>query len=402
MELHYTPEEEAFRAEVRDFIRTNLPADIAGRVAEGRTPTKEDFVTWTRILNRRGWAVPHWPKELGGTGWSPIQTLIFQDETQQACAPPLLPFGVSMVGPVIYTFGSEAQKRRFLPAIANLDEWWCQGFSEPGAGSDLAALSTTARLDGDHWVINGQKTWTTLAQHADWIFVLARTDPQARKRQEGISFFLVDMRSPGITHRPIELIDGEAEVNDVFFDDVRVPVENLVGEVNKGWSYAKFLLGNERNGIANVGASRARLARIRRLAGQPGPDGRVALHDPLFLARLVKLEISLKALEITELRIVMAAHDLPKGQPDPLSSVLKLKGADIHQAGTELLFDLAGAYGIPFAPYDEYASNWTSGFDGPEWAGSAAPVYFNNRKVSIYGGSTEVQNSILAKAVLGL
>ena len=268
MDLRLTEEELAFRAEVRAFVRDNLPASIREKMVAGRRLGKDDIVRWTRILAAKGWSVPHWPREWGGTGWSPIKQSIFHDEMQRGNAPESLAFGVSMVGPVIYTFGSQAQKERFLPRIVDLRDWWCQGFSEPGAGSDLAGLRTSARREGDGWVINGQKTWTTLAQYADWIFVLARTDAQVKK-QEGISFFLVDMKSPGITVRPIQTIDGGHEVNEVFLDNVRVPLEKIVGEENKGWDYAKFLLGNERNGIARVGVSKARLDRIRELAAIP-------------------------------------------------------------------------------------------------------------------------------------
>ncbi len=265
MDLRLTEDELAFRAEVRAFVRDNLPASIRDKGVAGRKLAKDDYVRWTRILAAKGWSVPHWPKEWGGTGWSAVKLSIFLDEMQRANAPEAIAFGVSMVGPVIYTFGSQAQKERFLPPIADLREWWCQGFSEPGAGSDLASLRTTARRDGDSWVISGQKTWTTMAQYADWIFVLARTDPQAKK-QQGISFFLADMKSKGITVRPIQTIDGGHEVNEVFFDDVRIPLDAIVGEENKGWDYAKFLLANERNGIARVGLSKARLDRVRELA----------------------------------------------------------------------------------------------------------------------------------------
>ena len=265
MDLRFTPEETAFREEVREFFRTALPERIRDKLVMGHHASKDELVEWTRILNAKGWAVPHWPVEWGGTGWDPVRQYIFQDEMQQAPAPSPLPFGVSMVGPVIIAFGSEAQKRRFLPRIANLDDWWCQGFSEPGSGSDLASLKTTAKRDGDAYVVTGQKTWTTLGQYADWIFVLARTD-MAAKKQEGISFLLIDMKSPGITVRPIRTIDGGEEVNEVFLDDVRVPAENLVGQENKGWDYAKFLLGNERVGIARVGVSKERLRRIKELA----------------------------------------------------------------------------------------------------------------------------------------
>ncbi|HXW19267.1 MAG TPA: acyl-CoA dehydrogenase family protein, partial [Roseiarcus sp.] len=281
MDLRHTDEELAFRDEVRAFLKTSLPDSIRRKLVAERHVGKDDLVAWTRILNKKGWAVVHWPVEWGGAGWSPMKQLIFRDEIQQAPAPEPLPFGVNMVGPVVYTFGSEAQKRRFLPRIANLDDWWCQGFSEPGAGSDLASLKTSAKRDGDHWIINGQKTWTTLAQYADWIFVLARTDAAAKK-QEGISFILVDMKSPGITVRPIQTIDGGHEVNEVFFDDVRVPLENLVGQENKGWDYAKFLLGNERTGIARIGISKARLKRIRELASLPTYGDKPIIEDQRF------------------------------------------------------------------------------------------------------------------------
>lgn len=402
MELKFTEAELAFRDEVRNFVRENLPQNIRKRVLDGRAPTKQDFKTWTQILHAKGWSTPHWPIELGGTGWSPIEETIFLDEMQQAGAPGLLPFGVSMVGPVIYTFGSQEQKDRYLPRIASLEDWWCQGFSEPGAGSDLAGLRTQAKREGDEWVINGQKTWTTLGQHADWIFVLARTDLQAAKKQEGISFFLVNMNTPGLTVRPIELIDGEHEVNEVFFDNVRIPLENIVGEENKGWTYAKFLLGNERNGIANVGASKARLRRVRELAALDSYGAGPKINDPLFRARLNALEVDLKVLEVMQLRIISNSRNLPKGQPDPYSSILKIKGSEIQQAATELMMDLTGPYALPYQPYDENDDDWHNLFAGPEWAVDVAPTYFNNRKVTIYGGSNEIQRGILTKAVLGI
>ena len=265
MDLRFTPEELAFRDEVRAFFRTNLPEGIRGKLVEGKHLAKDDIVTWQRILNKKGWAVANWPVERGGTGWTPVQQYIFQEELQLTPAPQPLGFGVTMVGPVMIAFGSEEQKQRFLPRIANLDDWWCQGFSEPGAGSDLASLRTAAKRDGDHYIVNGQKTWTTLAQHADWIFCLVRTDPQAKK-QEGISFLLIDMKTPGITVRPIVTIDGGREVNEVFLDDVEVPAENLVGQENRGWDYAKYLLGRERTGIARVGLSKERIRRITLIA----------------------------------------------------------------------------------------------------------------------------------------
>ncbi len=397
MDLRFTPEEVAFRDEVRAFFRTALPQSIRTKMIELRKLAKEDMVAWQRILNAKGWAVPHWPVEWGGTGWDPIRQYIFREELMAAPAPEALPFGVNMVGPVIIAFGNEKQKRRFLPRIANLDDWWCQGFSEPGAGSDLASLKTAARRDGDHYIVNGQKTWTTLAQYADWIFCLVRTDPAAKK-QEGISFLLIDMKTPGLTVRPIVTIDGGREVNEVFFDDVRVPAENLVGEENKGWDYAKFLLGNERTGIARIGVSKARVRRLKELAGATLSAGRPMLADERFAAKIAAVEIELKALEMTQLRVLSADRRRKDRRPDPASSVLKIKGSELQQTISELLLEVVGPYALPEQMED--GSNEPP--IGPDWAGPLAPHYFNWRKVSIYGGSNEIQKNIIAKAILGL
>jgi pimeloyl-CoA dehydrogenase large subunit len=398
MDLNFTPDEIAFRDEARRFFRTEIPLSIRSKVLEGKALKKEDYVTSLRILNARGWAAPHWPKEWGGQDWSPAQIYLYQDELQLAGVPLPLSFNISMIGPVIAQFGTEAQKRRFLPRAANLDDWWCQGFSEPGAGSDLASLRTSARREGDSYVVNGQKTWTTLAQHADWIFCLVRTDPTAKK-QQGISFLLIDMKTPGIQVRPIRTIDGSAEVNEVFFDEVVVPAENLVGEENKGWDYAKFLLGNERTGIARVGVSKARLARIRQLAALEEVGGRRVIDDQRFRERLAMAEIELKALEMTQLRVVADERRREaEGKPNPASSILKLKGSVLQQVTTELLMDVVGPYALPYVP-DEGGRNDEP--IGPEYAAEAAPTYFNWRKISIYGGSNEIQRNIIAKAILG-
>src|ERR1700677_4691780 len=293
MDLRFTPEEIAFRDEVRTFMRTALPEPIRRKSMDGRRIGKEDLVAWQRILNARGWAVPHWPVAWGGTDWSPVQRYIFGEELQQAPAPDPLPFACMMVGPGIMAFGSEAQKRRHLARIANLDDWWCQGFSEPGAGSDLASLKTAARRDGDHYVVNGQKIWTSTAHHADWIFALVRTDPQAKKRQEGISFVLMDMKTPGITVRPIISIDGSHHLNEVFFDDVRVPVSQRVGEENRGWDVAKFLLGNERVGIARLGKSRERVDFAKEVAREVRSNGKPLIADLAFRQRVAQLEVDL-------------------------------------------------------------------------------------------------------------
>ena len=400
MDLTFTPEETAFRAELREFFRTAIPADIRAKTLGGEHTTRAEMVQTQRTLNAHGYAVPHWPREWGGQDWSPVQTYLYQDEMQLAGVPHPLGFNVSMVGPVIAQFGSEAQKRRFLPRCANLDDWWCQGFSEPGAGSDLASLRTSARREGDTYVVNGQKTWTTLAQHADWFFCLVRTDPAAKK-QEGISFLLIDMKTPGIEVRPIRTIDGGAEVNEVWLDEVVVPAENLVGVENKGWDYAKFLLGNERTGIARVGVSKARLARIRELAALERMGEGTLIEDRAFREKLAGVEIELKALEMTQLRIVAAERGAARGgKPNPASSILKLKGSVLQQATTELLMEVVGPYAMPYVPEDEeHGSNEPP--IGPDYAAAAAPEYFNWRKISIYGGSNEIQRNIVAKAILG-
>jgi len=402
MDLNLSPEEAAFRDEVRAFIKAELSPETQQKMILGREIGKHDFVEWQRKLDEKGWAVPHWPVEYGGKNWSPMQEYIFLDELQQAPAPSPLPFNVSMVGPVIATFGSDEQKKKFLPDTASLKIWWCQGFSEPGAGSDLAGLKTTARREGDFYIINGQKTWTTLAQYADWIFVLARTNPQAEKKQQGISFILVDMKTPGVTVRPIQLIDGGREVNEVWFDEVKVPAENLVGQENRGWDYAKFLLGNERMGIARIGISKQRIRRIKELATLERYGDTQLLDQPWFREKLANVEIELKALEITQLRVVAEARKRGKhGVPDPNSSILKIKGSELQQATTELMMDVVGPYVVPFPESMDDEDRGNQPPIGPDYAASAAPSYFNNRKVSIYGGSNEIQRGIIAKAILG-
>ncbi|MFD4367820.1 acyl-CoA dehydrogenase family protein [Rhodococcus sp. NPDC058521] len=391
MNLNLTDEELAFRDEMRTFFTTQIPEEIRTRYANGDELGRDAMVESHRILNAHGLAVPHWPVEWGGKDWTPIQRHIWLDEMQLASVPEPLAFNANMVGPVIAAFGSQEQKEKFLPPTANLDIWWCQGFSEPEAGSDLASLKTRAVRDGDDYVINGQKTWTTLGQHADWIFCLVRTDPDAPKRQAGISFVLVDMSTPGVTVRPIKLIDGGYEVNEVFFEDVRIPAENLVGEENQGWSYAKFLLGNERTGVTRLGFSKVRLAQAREKAAEIEVGEGTLLEDPLFAARLAELENEVLALELTQLRVVASSAD---GKPNPASSLLKLRGSELQQATLELLTDIAGQDSLPFDAGPDIAS--------PVWAQRAAPTYLNYRKVSIYSGSSEVQRSIIASSILGL
>ena len=401
MDLRFTDEEIAFRDEVRSFFKKNLPETIRRKMVEGKKIGKDDIVTWQRILNKKGWAVPHWAKEWGGTDWSPVKQYIFLEELQQAPSPPPLQFGVQMVGPVIIAFGNEAQKKKFLPRIANIDDWWCQGFSEPGSGSDLASLKTTAKRVGDHYVVNGQKTWTTLAQYADWIFCLVRTNPGSKK-QEGISFLLIDMKTPGVTVRPIQTIDGSREVNEVFFDDVKVPVENLIGEENKGWDYAKFLLGNERFGIARVGVSKERIRRLKELAAIERVGDKPLIDDERFRIKIAAVEVELKALEMTQLRVVAAAKNGRGNKPDPASSILKIKGSEIQQTISELLFEVVGPYGLPYQPAQIEDDRVNEPPIGPDYAAPLAPTFFNWRKMSIYGGSNEIQKNIIAKAILGL
>jgi pimeloyl-CoA dehydrogenase large subunit len=398
MDLNFTPEEIAFRDEARHFFRTAIPDPIRAKVAEGEGLTRDDMINAQRILNKRGWATVNWPVEWGGQDWTPIQVYLYQDEMQQANCPAPIAFNVSMVGPVIAQFGSQKLKEQFLPATANADIFWCQGFSEPGSGSDLASLRTKAEKKGDKYIINGQKTWTTLAHHADWIFCLCRTDPSA-KAQEGISFILVDMKTPGITVRPIVTMDGGHEVNEVFFDEVEVPVENLVGEENKGWDYAKFLLGNERTGIARVGASKAKIARIKELAALEFVGERPLIETQRFQEKLAAVEVELKALEMTQLRVVSDERKLAKGKQNPASSILKLKGSVIQQQLTELLMEVVGPYVMPYQR--DFEGN-NEPIIGPDYATEAGPMYFNYRKVSIYGGSNEIQRNIIAKAILGL
>ncbi len=401
MDLRFTPEEVAFRDEVRAFIRENLPADIRERMRLGYPPRKQDTVAWQRILNRKGWAAPNWPVKHGGTGWSPVRRMIFIEENQAAPAPELLSFNITMIGPVLIQFGTEEQKSRFLDRARNLDDWWCQGFSEPGAGSDLAALKTAARREGEHYIVNGSKIWTSTAHNADWCFVLVRTNPNAAKRQEGISFLLVDMKTPGITVRPIVSIDGEHHLNEVFFDDVKVPVSLRVHEENRGWDVAKFLLGNERTGIARLGKSRERIAAAKEMARQVKTNGRPLIQDDEFRRRVAQIEVDMKALQITQYRVVSGYAKQRDGRPDPLSSVLKVKGTELLQATTELAMDVGGPLAMPVWSQElaAFANEPDALAEGLE---QAAGSYLFLRAASIYGGTNEIQKNILTKAVLRL
>ncbi|MFL6657664.1 MAG: acyl-CoA dehydrogenase family protein [Massilia sp.] len=396
MDLNYTSEDLAFRDHVRAFLDANLPIDLQQKVRKHLRMSRDDYVRWHKILAAQGWVAPGWPSEFGGPGWTPVQRHLFDEECARAGTPAILPFGVNMVAPVIMAFGSPEQKAHFLPRILSCEDWWCQGYSEPGSGSDLASLKTTAVRDGDHYIVNGQKTWTTLAQHADMIFCLVRTDATVRK-QEGISFLLIDMKTPGVTVRPILMLDEDHEVNEVFFDNVRVPVANLVGQENRGWTYAKYLLGHERTGIAAVGRSKRELAFLKKFAAAQSKNGKSLLEDPLFAAKVATLEIELMALEMTVLRVLGQEHKAP----GPEASVLKVRGTEIQQTLTELMVEAAGPMALPFDP--SYLEAETShSVAGDDDAAPLAGYYFNFRKTSIYGGSNEIQRNIITQMILGL
>ncbi len=398
MDLNFTAQEQSFRTEVRAFIDAQLPADIRDKVLNGNRMGKEDFMRWHRILHKQGWVAPHWPVEFGGAGWNAVQQHIFSEECADAGAPALMPFGLVMVAPVIMAFGSKAQQDYFLPRILAGDDWWCQGYSEPGSGSDLASLKTRAERVGDKYIVNGQKTWTTLGQFADWIFCLVRTSVDARK-QEGISFLLIDMKTPGITVRPIIMLDGEHEVNEVWFDNVEVPVENRVGEENKGWTYAKFLLGHERTGIAEVGRSKRKLKRLKDIASQErADDGGRLIDDIRFRDRIAQVEIELMALEITNLRVIAA--DMEHKTPGPEASLLKIRGSEIQQTLSELMMLALGAYALPHQ-HAALDAGYSGDIVGPDYGVALSGNYFNMRKTTIYGGSNEIQKNIISKMILG-
>ncbi|ABX34039.1 acyl-CoA dehydrogenase domain protein [Delftia acidovorans SPH-1] len=398
MDLQFTTEELAFRDEVRGFLKDKLPEDLSHKVKNGLQLSKQDMERWHAILNERGWLANHWPEQHGGPGWSAVQKFIFEHECALAGTPRIVPFGLSMLGPVLIKYGNEAQKAHWLPRILNGADWWCQGYSEPGSGSDLASVKTSAVRDGDHYIVNGQKTWTTLGQHANMIFCLVRTNREA-KAQQGISFLLVDMNSPGVEVRPIITLDGEHEVNEVFFTDVKVPVENLVGEENKGWTYAKYLLTYERTNIAGVGFSVAGLEKLKAVAGRMLRNGKPLTQDPLFAARLAKVEIDLENMKTTNLRVIAAVAG--GGVPGAESSMLKIRGTEIRQEILSLVRRAMGPYAAPFieealqAGYDQPAIGDTA-------AATAAAAYFNYRKLSIFGGSNEIQKNIISKMILGL
>ena len=386
MDLDFNQEEQAFRGEVRQFLATELPAELRARMArDDASRIREDIIRWQQILHAKGWGAPAWPVEFGGTGWSKTQQYIFENECALADAPAQLAFGIKMVAPVIMRYGSAEQQSKFLPRILAAEDWWCQGYSETGSGSDLASLKMKAERDGDDYVLNGQKVWNTLGQFADWIFCLVRTD-SAAKPQKGISFLLIDMKSPGISVRPTRLLDGTFEVNEIWFDYVRVPVSNRVGEENQGWTYAKFLLGHERTNIAGIGASKRELHRLKQDAAVTTKDGRPLLEDPVFGNKIAQVEIELTALEVTNLRVIFA--EAAKQAPGPEASMLKIRGTEIAQRISELQVELLGAGALAYAQGDD--------------ASRATAAYLNLRKLSIFGGSNEIQRNIIAHMILGL
>jgi alkylation response protein AidB-like acyl-CoA dehydrogenase len=396
MQLQELPEDQAFRAEVRDFVAANLPADIRDRVLNFQRVEREDYVRWQKILHARGWGAPGWPKEHGGAGWNATQRTIFEEECFHGGAPRQMPFGLSMVGPVLIAFGTEQQKARFLPNIISMDEWWCQGYSEPGAGSDLAALTTRAQRQGDHYIVDGQKTWTSFAHWADWIFCLVRTSTQG-KPQQGISFLLIDMKTPGVKVKPIRTLDQGYDVNEVFLDGVVVPIANLVGEENQGWTIAKYLLGHERTTIAGVGMCKRLMRRLKEVARSQIKRGKPLIEDPRFRDRIAALEIELLSHQWSLMRMISLQQ---AGKPiDVQASILKIRGSEIQQDLGELLMECAGPYAVPYVP-EALEADYAGDTAGGTFINALAAQYFDLRKVAIYGGTNEVQKNIISKSIL--
>lgn len=398
MDINYTAGEQAFQQEVRTFFKEKLPHELSSKVKSGIRLSKQDMENWHAILNADGYLNAHWPREFGGKGWNAIERDIFDVEANAAGAPRVVPFGVNMLAPVLMAFGSREQQDYHLPRIVDGTNWWCQGYSEPGSGSDLASLKMSAVREGDYYVLNGQKTWTTLGQHADWIFCLVRTSREG-KPQEGISFILVDMKSPGVEVRPIILLEGTHEVNEVWFTDVKVPVENLVGEENKGWTYAKFLLVHERSGIAGVGDALASIDHLKHIARDQKKDGKPLAEDPMFARRLAEIEVDLSAMRTTNMRVMQAAAS--GAPPGPEVSMLKIKGTVLRQSINDLTRRALGPYAMPFVS-EALDMGYNEEPIGPDYANPVAADYFNHRKTSIYGGSNEIQRNIISKMMMGL
>lgn len=397
MQLQELPEDQAFRTEVREFVAANLPSDIRDRVLNFQRVEREDYVRWQKILHARGWGAPGWPKEYGGAGWNATQRTIFEEECFHAGAPRQMPFGLSMVGPVIIAFGSADQKTRYLPKIVSMDEWWCQGYSEPGAGSDLASLTTRAQRQVDHYIVDGQKAWTSFAHWADWIFCLVRTSTQG-KPQQGISFLLIDMKTPGIKVKPVRTLDQGCDVNEVFFDGVVVPAANRIGEENQGWTIAKYLLGHERTNIAGIGMCKRLLRRLKETARAQIKRGRPLIDDPRFRDRIASLEIELLSHEWSLLRMISMQQS--GKSVDLEASILKIRGSEIQQDLGELLMECAGPYAVPYVP-EALEMDYAGETAGGAFVNALAAQYFDLRKVSIYGGTNEVQKNLISKSVLG-
>ena len=403
MDLKFTPEEEKFRGEVRAFFDAELPKDVRTKLELGRHISKDDMVRWQKIMHRKGWGAPNWPTKFGGTGWNIVQQHIFEEERAEACAPPQNPFALKMLAPVMQNFGNAAQQEYFLPRILAGEDWWCQGYSEPGSGSDLASLRTSAVRQGDYYVVNGQKTWNTMGQYADWIFALVRTQTEGRQ-QQGISFLLIDMKSAGVSVRPIIMLDGGHEINDIFFDNVKVPVQNLIGEENKGWTYAKFLLSHERSGNAGIGACKHALKKLKEIAAAQPANGKPLIEDSRFRDRIAQVEMELMALEITNLR-VLSGYAKDQKALGPEVSMLKIKGSEIIQTLAELKMHALGHDALPYVR-EALDIKWAGNPQLNAHYGSYAPPlsgqYFNQRKTTIYAGSTEVQKNIISQMILGL
>jgi alkylation response protein AidB-like acyl-CoA dehydrogenase len=403
MDLKFSPEEEKFREEVRAFFEAEVPKDIRAKLDLGRRISKDDMVQWQKIMYRKGWGAPGWPIKFGGTGWNIVQQHIFEEERAACNAPGQNPFAQKMLAPVLQTFGNAAQQEYFLPRIIAGEDWWCQGYSEPGSGSDLASLRTSAVRQGDHYIVNGQKTWNTMGQFADWIFALVRTSTEGRQ-QQGISFLLIDMKSPGVSVRPIIMLDGEHEINDIFFDNVKVPVQNLIGEENKGWTYAKFLLSHERSGNAGIGICKRALKKLKEIAAAQPANGRPLIADSRFRDRIAQVEMELMALEITNLRVLSGFAKDHKAL-GPEVSMLKIKGSEIIQTLAELKMHALGHDALPYVR-EALDMNWRGNPQLTAHYGSYAPPlsgqYFNMRKTTIYAGSSEVQKNIISQMILGL
>ena len=398
MNLNYTNEDNKFRNKVKDFIASNLSQELQQKALNGKKYTKEEIIKWQKALFREGLFASNWPKEYGGCEWSPMQRYIFDQETAFSNTPQIIPFGVTMVGPVIIEYGTDAQKERFLPKILNSEHWWCQGYSEPGSGSDLASLQTKATLKGNNYIVNGTKTWTTLAQYADWMFCLVRTSKNA-KPQEGISFLLIDMKSKGIKVDPIITIDGSHEINTVYLEDVIVPKENLVYQENKGWSVAKYLLSHERTSIAQVARSKSAVKKLKYIASQETYDNQALINNIRFRDKLTELEMDMYALEYSELRIL--SEEVKGTAPGPEASFLKIRGSELQQRISELTLEAVGHYGLLQLNENQLEKS-NEYYPGPEYANNTGADYLNLRKTTIYGGSNEIQKNILSKMVLGL